>query len=221
MESFELTASRRTETGKGANRRLRRAGKVPGIVYGFGKEPVAFTMDHEALLHHLENEAFYSHILVLNIGNSKEKVVLKDLQRHPWRPVVLHLDLLRIDEAKSIVMHVPLHFLNEDRCTGVKNSGGMISHTMTNVEVRCLPKDLPEYIEVDMLEIDIGQTIHLGELSLPEGVENYTLLHGGDPMLPVVSVHMPRTGGTEAEEEAEQQEQEMTGTGEGEVAPDN
>lgn len=207
METFELVASSREDLGKGASRRLRRLGRVPGIVYGSGKEPVPITLKHDDVMHRLEHEAFFSHVITLDIGGKKERVVLKDLQRHPWRPVLLHLDLLRINEAERIVMNVPLHFLNEGGCVGVKERGGVISHILAELEVSCLPKDLPEYIEVDMQNVDLGQTIHLGDLKLPDKVDSAVLLHGGDPAQPIVSVHMPRVSSVDAEKSPEEEEE--------------
>ena len=201
METFELIAEKREDVGKGASRRLRRDGKLPGIVYGTDKDATMITMDHNEVMHHLEHEAFYSHILTLQIGKDKEKVVLKDLQRHPYKRSLLHIDLQRVSENEALTMRVPLHFVNEEKCVGVKTGGGVISHNMTEVEIVCLPKDLPEYVEVDMLEVNIGDTIHLNNLKLPEGVQLYALLHGGDEAQPVASVHLPK--GTAADEEAE------------------
>lgn len=202
METFELNATVRPSVGKSASRRLRRMGKLPGIVYGAGKEPVAITLGHDDVLHHLEHEAFFSHILTLNIEGEKEQVVLKDVHRHPWRPKLLHLDLLRIDKADKIVMNVPLHFINETSCLGVKEQGGVISHILTELEISCLPGDLPEYIEVDMQQITVGQTVHLGDIKLPARVQSASLLHGGDPAQPVVSVHLPRVSAIDTEQEA-------------------
>ncbi len=205
MNEFELIAEPREDMGKGASRRLRRAGKLPGVVYGSEKDAAAITLDHNDLAHHLENEAFYSHILTLKIGKNKDKVVLKDLQRHPYRRQILHIDLQRISEKEKLTMRVPLHFINEDKCVGVKQDGGVISHVMTEIEITCLPKDLPEFIDIDMAEIILNQTIHLGDLSLPEGVESYILARGGDPMSPVVSVHIPKAV-VEEEEIAEEED---------------
>ena len=216
MESFELKVQPRTDIGKSASRRLRRSGMVPGIVYGVGKEPVPFAVNHNDLHHHLEQEAFYSHILTLSLDNKVEKVVLKDVQRHPWKPAILHIDLLRIDEKAAIVMRVPLHYINEEKCVGVKTGGGVVSRIMTDIEIRCLPGDLPEYIEIDLLELEIGHTVHLGELQLPDKVENYSLLHGGDPMQPVLSVHLPRV--VQIEEEVTDTQTEVEDTGEGDTA---
>jgi large subunit ribosomal protein L25 len=192
MNKFEINAEPRADKGKGASRRLRRTGKVPGILYGAGQDPAPIALDHDDISHHLEHEAFYSHILTLNIGGEKQKVVLKDLQRHPFKPRIQHMDLQRVSETEKLTMRIPIHFINEDKCIGIKQGGGVASHIMTELEVRCLPADLPEYIEIDLAEIDLGHTIHLGDLKLPDRVESYTLAHGGDPSSPVVSVHMPK-----------------------------
>ena len=203
MDQFELTAEPREDVGRGASRRLRRSGKLPGIVYGADQVATAITLDHDDVIHHIEHEAFYSHILTLKIGKEKQKVVLKDMQRHPFKPRILHIDLQRVSETEELTMRVPLHFINEEKCIGVKQGGGVISHLMTELEITCLPKHLPEYIEVDMLEVDVGDTIHLGDLKLPEGVEAYNLVHGGDVSAPVVSVHIPKVITEEEELAAE------------------
>ena len=192
MNKFEINAEPRADMGKGASRRLRRMGKVPGILYGARQEAAAIALDHNDISHHLELEAFYSHILTLNIGGEKQKVVLKDLQRHPFKPRIQHIDLQRVSETEKLTMRIPIHFLNEDKCIGVKLGGGVVSHIMTEIEVRCLPADLPEFIGIDLAEIDLGHTIHLKDLTLPDRVESYTLVHGGDPSSPVVSVHLPK-----------------------------
>lgn len=199
METFELVAESRTDTGKGASRRLRREGKIPGIVYGAKQDPQMITLDHDHVLHHLEEEAFYSHILDLSIDGKAEKVVLKDLQRHNYKPLLTHIDLLRVSADEKLTMHVPLHFVNEDKCVGVKMGGGVISHVITELDIVCLPKDLPEYIEVDLENLNVGESIHLGDLKLPEGVESYALAHGGDASQSVASVHAPK--GSSADED--------------------
>ena len=204
METFELVATSREDVGKGASRRLRRDGRVPGIVYGADEDPQMISLDHNEIMHHLDHEAFYSHILTLKVDDKSSKVVLKDLQRHPYKRLLLHIDLLRINEKEELTMRVPLHFINEEKCIGVKKDGGAISHMMTDLEIVCLPKDLPEYIEVDMLEVELDQTVHLSELKLPEGVQIYSILHGGEDSLPVAAVHMPRIA--EVEEPAEEVE---------------
>lgn len=203
-ESFELNAVSRSDTGKGASRRLRKTGMVPGIVYGAGKDPEMVSVEHNELVHHLENEAFYSHILTLSVDGKNQKVVLKDLHRHPAKPFVMHLDLLRINEDDKIKMHVPLHFINEGKAVGVK-AGGSLSHSVTDVEIICLPKDLPEFIEVDVLNMDIGDTIHLSQIVLPEGVEIPQLALGEDHDAAVVVVNAARGGsGDEDEGSAEE-----------------
>ncbi|MCB1772894.1 MAG: 50S ribosomal protein L25/general stress protein Ctc [Gammaproteobacteria bacterium] len=198
QENFEIAAVSRSEQGKGASRRLRREGMVPGIIYGGGKDPEMFATKHNELIQHLDNEAFYSHILAVNIGGKKQKVVLKDLQRHPSKPFVTHIDLLRVADADRIKMHVPLHFINEETSVGVK-TGGQISHHMTDVEVICAAKDLPEFIEIDMANVEVGQIVHLQDMQLPEGVELVALSHGevGEHEFPVVSIHARGAGGEE------------------------
>ncbi len=200
--SFELDAEVRNDLGKGASRRLRRCGKLPAILYGGGQDPLPLMLDHDAVMHKLEHEAFYSHILTVKVGGQEVKAVLKDLQRHPYKPGVLHMDLQRISETEKLRMHVPLHFVGEDVAPGVKQQGGHISHLVTEVEITCLPKDLPEYIEVDVSGLKVNESLHLSDLSLPEGVELVELMHGPEHDLPVVSIHMPRGGGAETEEGA-------------------
>ena len=202
MNQFELVAEKREDVGKGASRRLRRDGKLPGIVYGTDKEPVMITLPHNDVMHNLEHEAFYSQILTLNLGKDKEKVVLKDLQRHPYKRLLLHIDLLRVSENEALTMRIPLHFINEEKAVGVKQGGGVVSHTMTEVDIVCLPKDLPEYIEVDMLEVELDQTVHLSDLVLPEGVQLYATLHGGDDSLSVAAIHAPKASAADDAEEA-------------------
>ena len=197
--SFELNAEPRTDTGKGASRRLRHAGKIPAIMYGGNKDPEALTLNHNEVIRNLEHEAFYSHILTIKVGGSETRAVLRDLQRHPSKPFVQHMDLQRVSETEKIRMHVPLHFLGEEVAPGVK-AGGMVSHEIIEVEVECLPKDLPEYIEVDISGMDVGDSLHLTDLSLPAGVELLELARGEGHDLGIVSIHAKR-GGAEVEEE--------------------
>jgi len=207
--SFDIEAQPREDAGKGASRRLRRTGMVPGILYGGQKDPAMIAVNHNSLIQHLEQESFYSHILNLSLDGNSERVVLKDLQRHPARPFVTHIDFLRISENQTIRMHIPLHFTNEDACPGIKE-GGLASHSLKEVEVTCLPKDLPEYIEVDLTGMDIWETVHVKELKLPAGVE---LVHTLDPNASVVSIHGARS------EEDEETEGEVGEVGEeGEAA---
>lgn len=198
---FNITAEVRSDLGKGASRRLRHEGKVPAVIYGGEKDPVSLTLDHDDLFHHLENEAFYSHILNIDVAGSKEKAVLKDLQRHPAKPIILHADFMRVSEKEKLKMAVPLHFINEEQAPGVKK-GGIVTHNITEVEVQCLPKDLPEYLEVDLAGIEIEQILHLTDIKLPAGVELVELLHGEEHNQAVAAIHKTRAS-KEAEEAGE------------------
>jgi len=212
--TFELKAEPRSDVGKGASRRLRRAGKVPAIVYGAHRDPEPIVVDEHELARQLEHEAFYSHILVLRFADGREeRVVLKDIQRHPWKPRVLHLDFQRVSETEAIRMHVPLHFVGEDVAPGVKQ-GGLLTHELIEVEVECLPKDLPEYIEVDVSGLGLGEALHLSDLKLPEGVRLVELMRGPEHDVAVVSIHTRRGAAEEGEEEGG----EAAEGGEGEAA---
>jgi large subunit ribosomal protein L25 len=192
-QQFEINAQVRTETGRGANRRLRRDGKVTGIMYGAGKDPLPLMVPFNELVKQLEHESFYSRVITVRIDGQPERVVLKDLQRHPSTSFPLHIDLQRVSETEKLHMHVPLHFVNEAICPGVKQGGGLIERQMVEIEIRCLPKDLPEFIEVDVGELQLGQVIHLSDLKLPAGVELFVA--GGQDAehdIPIVSVHLPR-----------------------------
>lgn len=207
-QEFAFDAFLRDDKGKGASRRLRREErKIPAIVYGAHKDPIAISMWHNDLKKALEHEAIFSHILTLNIDGKKESVILKDLQRHPFKPLLTHADFLRVEKGHELHVNVPLHFLNEDNAKAIKLEGGMISHQQTEVEVICLPKDLPEFIEVDVAHMEMDQTIHLSDLKLPEGVRLATLDKGEDYDLAVASIHKPRGSKVdEAEDEAEGEE---------------
>ena len=218
MQAYELKVQPRNELGKNASRRLRRSGRIPGTVYGANKEPQSISVLHDDVLHRLDHEAFFSSILTINFDSDSEQVVLKDLQRHPYKPEILHVDFLRIDEKQKITMRVPIHFINEHLCPGVKTGGGVVSRIMTELEINCLPGDLPEFIDVDLADLNLGDTVHLSDIVLPEGVEIYALFRGGDASASVASVHLPKGGieeeeleeeleGVEAEAEAEEQEQ--------------
>lgn len=194
---FVLNAAIREKTGKGNARRLRGVNQVPAVLYGNG-EPVSLVLDHFKVAKALENDAFYSHILTLNIAGNEEKVILKALQRHPSRPIIMHMDFQRVNASERIRVHVPLHFINQDVSVGVKK-GGAISHHIVDVEVSCLPDRLPEYIAVDMAAIDVGQFVHLSDLTVPDGVEILALHQGADHDLAVASVHAVKSGASEAE----------------------
>ena len=202
-DEFELLAESRTDVGKGASRRLRRAGRLPAVVYGHHSEATPITLDANTIKHQLDNEAFYSHILTLKLNGKSERVVLKDLQSHPHKPLAMHLDLQRVSEDEALHMNIPLHYLHEEECKGVKQGGGILSRNYNDIEVLCLPRDLPEYFEVDVLELDIGDSIHMNEVQLPKGVELYAAHHGGDIEQPIVTVMPPVV-----EEEPEQTDEE-------------
>jgi len=191
-EDFILNAQPREESGKGASRRLRRlANLVPAIVYG-DSTPLQISIKENEFKKHLDNEAFYSHIITLNVGDKSEQVILKDLQRHPAKGHAMHADFLRVSSTKTFQTRVPLHFINEDQSKGVKVQGGKVQHSVTDLEITCLPADLPEFIEVDLIDVEVGKTIHISDLTLPKGVESVALAHGTDHDLPVVSVFVPR-----------------------------
>lgn len=201
---FKLTASLRSERGTNASRRLRAAGMVPGVLYGGGEPPAEVSFEHDILMHNLEDEAFYSHVLTVEVDGKPQKAILRELQRHPYKPAILHVDLLRVREDTQINVHVPLHFVNEDTCHGVKLEGGVLSHNFVELEITCLPKDLPEFIEVDVQDLKLNEAIHLSEIKVPEGVTIVELAHGEGHDHAVVSVHAKRTAPQSEEEEDEQ-----------------
>ena len=187
---IEISASKRTLQGKGASRRLRGSGKVPGIIYGGDSPAQAIELDHNALYHKLKLEAFHASILSLDLDSKKEQVLLRDLQMHPFKLQVLHIDFQRIDQNKKVHMKVPLHFINADIAPGVKVSGGIVSHILAELDISCLPKDLPEFISVDLSNLASGNSLHLSDLSLPQGVEIPALIRGEN--LPVATIIIPR-----------------------------
>lgn len=202
-DNLQINATARSELGKAAMRRLRLANLVPGVIYGGGKDPVLFQMPHNELDHSLRNEAFAASVLTVDVDGATEQAVLKDVQRHPYKKQVLHLDLLRVSGSTKLTMTVPLHFINENTAPGVKMAGGQVSHAMTEVEIACLPADLPEFITVDLGHLEDGQALHLSDLQLPDGVEIPSLAHGPDHDLSVASIH--KRGGGEAEGEGEEE----------------
>ncbi|MEC9362159.1 MAG: 50S ribosomal protein L25/general stress protein Ctc [Pseudomonadota bacterium] len=196
-ENFVVIAESRADQGKGASRRLRREGKIPAIVYGGGETPTSVSLSANEMGKHLKVEAFYSHLLTLKLDGTEQQVVLKDLQRHPVSGYATHADFQRVQADKLLRMHVPLHFKGETVAPGVKTGGGIVEHHLNQVEVECLPKDLPEYIEVDLSSMQVNESIHLSELTLPQGVTLLELKHDNDQS--VVSIHLPRAA---IEEEA-------------------
>ena len=192
-DKISLTAELRADVGKGASRRLRRAGeKVPAIIYGAEETAQTLSLVTKELNKAMEQEAFYSQIMDVVIGGKANQAVVRDLQRNPANGKVQHIDFQRISANKVMHVSVPLHFINEDICVGVKNDGGNITHNLTEVEVSCLPAALPEYIEIDMEHVELGSSLHLSDLNLPEGVTIIALTHGEDRDIPVVGVAIPR-----------------------------
>ena len=192
---FELNATKRTLQGSGASRRLRRADKVPGIIYGGTAAPLLIELPHNDLLLALRKEAFHSSMLTIKVDGAVETVLLRDSQMHPYKPLVQHVDFLRVDTAHAIHQKVPLHFINADIAVGVKVGGGVVSHAMNDVDVTCLPQDLPTFIEVDLKDLEAGQTLHVSQLTYPKGVK--PIMHGGDDSV-VVAITLKKA---EAEEE--------------------
>lgn len=198
-KKFEFNVEARALTGSGNTRRLLRVeDKVPAIVYGGGKDPEKVCIPHQAVSLALENEAVFSHILTLHMNDKSEKVILKDLQRHPWKPRILHIDFQRISETEKLTMHVPIHYLNEASSPGVK-AGGIVSHHINEVEIRCLPANLPEFIEVDVEGLELDNSLHLSDIRLPKDVELAIAKLDEAHNQPIVSIHLPRAA---KEEEA-------------------
>ncbi|MBP9722556.1 MAG: 50S ribosomal protein L25/general stress protein Ctc [Gammaproteobacteria bacterium] len=191
-----LTASARDDMGKGASRRLRRSGMVPAIVYGGKEAPATITLEQRELQKEMKQESFYSKILTLKIGNNSEKVILKDLHRHPYKPIIMHMDLVRVSADKELTVHVPIHYLNEATAKGVK-AGGVVSHNMIDIEVCCLPANLPEFVEIDLANLDLDEIIHLSQIKLPEGVTSVALNHEDDKV--VAAIHLPKVMSAEDE----------------------
>ena len=208
MVDFVLNAQVREDEGKGASRRLRRlAGLVPAIIYGGKKDPQSISVSHKDTTHALENEAFYSHLITINIdGGSSEEVILKDVQRHPARGDIMHLDFQRVDRTQKLHTKVPLHFINEETSKGVK-AGGIVQHLITELDIQCLPQDLPEYIEVDIANLELGGILHISDITLPAKVESVDLSHGEEYDHPIASIIKPR-GMVEDTEEDEASESE-------------
>lgn len=203
-DKYDLVAEIRDVQGKGASRRLRREGLVPAIIYGAGRPPRNLAFDHNKVLKELENEAFYSSILNIKVGDKSQAAVVKDIQRHPAKRQVLHMDFQRIVEDEQIRMNVPLHFTGEEIAPGVKMGGGTVSHLMSDVEVLCLPRDLPEFLEVDISGLELNDMLHMSDIKLPEGVEIPALAQGEDQDNAIVSVQVLRQAAVEEEETTEE-----------------
>ncbi|MDJ0656199.1 MAG: 50S ribosomal protein L25/general stress protein Ctc [Xanthomonadales bacterium] len=214
METHSVPAEIRTVRGKGASRRLRKSGLVPGILYGADRDPVALEIPQRYLLRALEDESFFTSILEIKVGDGRsQRVILRDLQRHPFKQQIMHADFLRISETEKMTIRLALHFANEDTSPAGKMSGVVISHQVTDVEVSCLPKDLPEHLEIDLADLDVGDIMHLSDIPLPEGVEIPALAQGEDATI-VSAQHVAA-----AEEVEEAVSAEVPVVGEAEAAP--
>ncbi|WP_106478448.1 50S ribosomal protein L25/general stress protein Ctc [Phytohalomonas tamaricis] len=211
---YKLTAVVRTELGKGASRRLRRANeRVAAIIYGGSAEPTPIAIDKPAFYKSLEDEAFFSSIITIDVDGKSEQVVVRDLQRHPYKPLVTHADFMRVDATHEITLTVPLHFTGEEECVGVREGGGVIHVLSNDVEISCLPADLPEYLEVDISKLALGETLHLSNIVLPKGVSITALTHGEDYDAGIVAVTHPTKGTTSDDDDAQDPE--------GQTAADN
>ena len=198
---FELNAEKRETKGTGASRRLRRSGKIPAVIYGGTKDVNMVMFEHAPVYHMLENEAFHTSILTVNYEGSSDQVILRDLQMHPFQQLIVHMDLQRVSATEKIHMSVPLHFIGEEIAPGVKQQGGIVSHLLNELDITCLPHQLPEFLTADVSNLHVGESVHISDLPLPEGVEITAIAHGGDD-LAVATVVM--TGGGAEEEEAEE-----------------
>ena len=200
---FTLDAEVRTDLGKGASRRLRHANKVPAILYGEGKESVSLTLEHKTVYRAQQEEAFYSHVLTLNVDGKPVECLIKDMQRHPYKNIIMHMDFIRIDAKHVIHTNAPIHFLNEDV---VAKTGANVSHHVNEIAITCLPKDLPEYIEVDLAGLEVGQTLHLSDVTFPKGVTSDELAKGESHDQAVVTANAPKASKESDSEEATEEE---------------
>jgi large subunit ribosomal protein L25 len=207
---FTLDASIRTDLGKGASRRLRHQDKVPAILYGGEDAPVSITLDHNKVLQAQEFEAFYSHVLTINVEGKKVEALVKDMQRHPYKPKVMHIDFQRVIAGQALQTNVPLHFINEEAAPSIKTEGGHAEHHMADIEITCMPKDLPEFIEVDLMDVALGQTLHISDIKLPKGVESVELTKGESHDLAVVTVKTAKGPAVEDEDSAAEGDAEAT-----------
>lgn len=202
---FELQAEARDNFGRSASRRLRRAGKVPAIIYGGGKDPRPIALSHNGIAREMAQEAFYTSILTVKLGSELQAVVVKAVERHPYKPQIMHLDFQRIVEDEAITLNVPIHFMGESEAMGVKEQGGVVEHLVSDVEISCLPRHLPEFLELDVSELELNGLLHLSDIKLPEGVTSTALEHGHDHA--VVAINPPRR--EEEEEPVEGEEVEV------------
>jgi large subunit ribosomal protein L25 len=214
--TFELQAETREVHGTRASRKNRRAGKVPAVLYGAGKDPAHLMLDHDQILHNLENESFHAAILTVKTSKDSDQAILRDVQMHPHKPQVMHVDLQRVSATEKLHIKVPVHFVGEDIAPGVKLQSGIVSHQMTEVDISCLPSNLPEYLEADVSELNMHESVHLSDLKLPDGVEITALSHGGDDQA-VATVVAVRGAAEEEEEAAVEEEGEAAAEAEAET----
>ncbi|MCW9013533.1 MAG: 50S ribosomal protein L25/general stress protein Ctc [Gammaproteobacteria bacterium] len=206
--SIEINAESRTDQGKGASRRLRHAEKLPAILYGAGKDPVTLTLEQKDLRPYIDDEQFYTSILDLKVDGAKaEKVIVRDMQHHPYKVDLMHIDFQRISAKEKMHIHVPLHFIGEDIAPGVKTQGGLVSHMAVEVEVECLPKDIPDFIEVDMSAMNTGDILHMSDLVMPKGVELMALKQGEGHDTAIASIHAPKVSAAVDDTEAGEAEE--------------
>ncbi len=215
MAIFKVNAELRDDLGKGASRRLRRTNRIPGIIYGAGRDPRAVSVEHHKVLKFIEDEAFFTSILELSAdGGKRQKVILRDMQRHPSKPIIMHMDFQRISDNEELHMNIPLHFLNEDDSPAAKTAGIIIAHQITEVEVACLPANLPEYIEIDIVDFKEGDIVRLSDIKLPEGVTLTAFSHGDEAEhdeVVISTTHVVAIATEESTEEAvETTEEEKT-----------
>lgn len=225
ITDYQISAEPRTATGKSASRRFRREGKIPAVVYGAGKDNLSLLLDHHEIFHNLETEGFHSAIIKINIGKQVEQAILRDVQMHPVKPNVFHVDFQRVSATEKLHIAVPIHFIGEEDAPGVKTEHGIMSHMINEVDVSCLPADLPEYLDIDVSGMNLGDSVHLSDIKVPEGVELTALLHEGEDQV-VATVYAPQIDAeaeeleeaeaAAAEEAAEEGETEGEGEGEGE-----
>ncbi|QFU02341.1 50S ribosomal protein L25 [Halomonas sp. THAF5a] len=217
MSDYTLNASVRNDLGKGASRRLRRANQqVPAIIYGGEQAPQPIAVDKTSFYKALEDEAFFSSVINLTVDGKAQQVVVRDLQRHPFKPLVTHADFLRVDATHELTLNVPLHVVGEDACAAIKDQDGELHQLATEVEISCLPKDLPEYLEVDISAVELGATLHLSDLTVPAGVTLVALTHGEDHDNAILSVTKAKVRGGDAEEGEEAGGEEAAGEGDAE-----
>jgi large subunit ribosomal protein L25 len=208
MANFIVEAEVRTGSGTAAARRSRRDGKVPVVVYGGGEDEQYLLVDHNKMIHQLDVEAFHSALVQLHVGDDLQRAILRDVQMHPFKQQIMHLDFQRVSRKDTITMTIPLHFKGEEDAPGVKLEFGIMTHNMTNIDISCLGSDLPEYVEVDVSGLGMGDAVHLGEITLPEGVEFASTVQEADLELPVASVLAPKKPQTEDDEAGDETEGE-------------